>query len=564
MPGTLVLHVVKGDQDYASLLGNDFMRQAGKSKGNDGRVTVLTHCDKLEQSSPSDAQRLQTTLDATGENSSLTFAIHGCAQDHTEEDAALKHLPAMDGRVEVGAKPLAAHLEERMRVHLATQYPKAVAKLEESLAETLRRLELVKEKSPLEVLFEMSASVQANHQAKRQGLMNELRVTLDQMTRSIKNFELRPLCSRFGDCRPLDSFDEPLEVGAFVYYRKDSTQPWDPYCVSGLDASNTNLSLKRKLDDEAETPVVLTRTAAAPAIAPTALQAALATAAQEPSFNTAFAAKPAAFAATASPPSSPPPTAFAFKPAAALAAAPASNSTGLFPGVSSGESGSIDAMVQDIKQLAADRGIRNVVHADRQPIIARYAEEFGHHYQRAMQATLKTIRKSVGGHFDAVFSEAIPEMAKPAAARLRSLMRNEESEALLAANAAIDAMAAHNTMEDLIFSPNEHYLNSLIQKMVEADTGMATDDGGARHIYHNVRAYIKVQTKYISELGSKELVRTMVLNNEERFRTVMTAKAGACVDLIKEPSSVARERSTLLTRKKALEEALKKLEAVDI
>ena len=100
--------------------------------------------------------------------------------------------------------------------------------------------------------------------------------------------------------------------------------------------------------------------------------------------------------------------------------------------------------------------------------------------------------------------------------------------------------------------------------MVEADKGMAADDGGARHIFHNVRAYIKVQTKYISELGSKELVRTMVLNNEERFRTVMTAKAGACVDLIKEPPSVARERSTLLTRKKALEEALKKLESVDI
>ena len=285
-----------------------------------------------------------------------------------------------------------------------------------------------------------------------------------------------------------------------MYYRKDSTQPWDPYYVSGLDASNTNLSLKRKLGDEAETPVVLKR----------------------------------------------------------------NSTTGLFPGVSSGESESIATMVQDIKQLAADRGIRNVVHADRQPIIARYAEEFGHHYQRAMQATLKTIRKSVGGHFDAVFSEALPEMAKPAAARLRSLMRNEESEALLAANAAIDAMAAHNTMADLIFSPNEHYLNSLIQKMVEADTGMATDDGGARHIFHNVRAYIKVQTKYISELGSKELIRTMVLNNEERFRTVMTAKAGACVDLIKEPSSVARERSTLLTRKNTLEEALKKLQSVEI
>ena len=177
---------------------------------------------------------------------------------------------------------------------------------------------------------------------------------------------------------------------------------------------------------------------------------------------------------------------------------------------------------------------------------------------------MKTIRKSVSNHFDAVFSEAILEMAKPAATRMRALMRSEESEALPVADAAIGAMAAHNTMPDLIFSPNEHYLNSLIQRMVEKDAGMATDDGGARHIYHNVRAYIKVQTKYISELGSKELIRTMVLNNEERFRKLMTTKAAACVDLIKEPSSVARERATLLTRKNILEEALKKLQSVDI
>ena len=47
---------------------------------------------------------------------------------------------------------------------------------------------------------------------------------------------------------------------------------------------------------------------------------------------------------------------------------------GAFAGVSSGETDSIGTMAQDIKQLAADRGVRNVVHADRQPIIARYAQ----------------------------------------------------------------------------------------------------------------------------------------------------------------------------------------------
>ncbi len=61
MPGTLALHVVKGDQDYGSLFGNDVLR------GIQGipRVTVLTHCDNLDKTSKDNAQRLRTTLNTS-------------------------------------------------------------------------------------------------------------------------------------------------------------------------------------------------------------------------------------------------------------------------------------------------------------------------------------------------------------------------------------------------------------------------------------------------------------------------------------------------------------------
>ena len=109
----------------------------------------------------------------------------------------------------------------------------------------------------------MSARVQANHQAKRHGLMNDLRVTLDEMTRSIKDFRLRPLSPGVASLvQPRDSFDEPLEVGSLVYFKQtDAAQKTsaDLYRVSGLDLSSKNLSLKRKPEDEAEKPVVVTR-----------------------------------------------------------------------------------------------------------------------------------------------------------------------------------------------------------------------------------------------------------------------------------------------------------------
>ena len=46
---------------------------------------------------------------------------------------------------------------------------------------------------------------------------------------------------------------------------------------------------------------------------------------------------------------------------------------------------------------------------------------------------------------------------------------------------------------------------------------MAADMAGARHIYHNVRAYIKVQRKQVSEAAGKELTRTLVLKSEAHF-----------------------------------------------
>jgi Dynamin family len=129
-PETLVLRVVKGDQDYASLLGNDFMRQAS-SHGN-SRVTVLTYCDNLKVQSEYNTTRLRTTLDMTNESSSLTVAFLGCAQDDEEENLALRHLPAIDNRIAIGRAEAASHLEHQINTHLSKHFPKAVTKLRKS------------------------------------------------------------------------------------------------------------------------------------------------------------------------------------------------------------------------------------------------------------------------------------------------------------------------------------------------------------------------------------------------------------------------------------------------
>jgi GTP-binding protein EngB required for normal cell division len=477
MPGTLVLHVVKGDQDYASMLGNDFMRQ--DSKHDAGRVTVLTHCDKLDAKSAGDITRLQTTLDTTADNSTLTVALLGCTEDDEEEQYQLKHLRGMDDRLEVGVKDLSIHLEDRMREHLYTQFPRAVTKLETSLIDINKNLEEIREKSPIEILYEMSQTIRENFRNKKSGFMNDLRLVLEEMTTAIKNYVLDPVKSPvFINIR--DQFDEVLEPGQMVYTSIED-ENLARYVVK---QNGDKVTLMNKTGSEIITKKI--------------------------------------------------------------------------SDLWSSEVAHIDCMVVDIGKHALDRGMRNLVHADRQPIIAVYANEFAKYYTDILRKTLEKINKKLDTLYNHVFSINIHYLAKPVAELLRNQMENERNEALKITEMAIDAMSAHNTDPDLIFSPNEHYLNSLVQKMVEADECMASDSGGARHIFHNIRAYIKVQRKYISELASKELIRTTIIETGSRFEKLLSSNIGKpdLIALIKEPSTVTRKRQTLLKRKKVLKEAL--------
>ena len=79
---------------------------------------------------------------------------------------------------------------------------------------------------------------------------------------------------------------------------------------------------------------------------------------------------------------------------------------------------------------------------------------------------------------------------------------------------------------------------------------------GARHIYHNVRAYIKVQRKQVSEAASKELIRTLVLKSETHFQALLKSGLAEYAQNVKEPQKIARQRDNLQRRQQVLEQAL--------
>jgi hypothetical protein len=487
MPGTLAMHIVKGDQDYDSLLGNDFMRKLSVA-----RVTVLTHCDKIEPTADGRA-RLAVTLDRTSENSSGTFAVDGSigntAEDVVREAAALR-LQQLDSRMEVGVEPLARHLEERMREHLLLQFPKAVAKLRASLADTVTRSVAIKAKAPIDEVHEMARTVIANLEGARLARMDDVRAILERMTLAINNHQIRPVSADVqSSLRKPDEFDE-VGIGSSVYYR-----------VSSNDKHLSKVTVT-KLFDKKE-------------------------------YNTKKYAK---------------------------WANESDEGETRLDELYSGESCTIDAMVEDITALARRRGVRNLVHADRLPIVAAYAKQFAQHYTRLIRTAADELRELMRASVDVAFADNVCEAAKHAAAKMRGLVADEAADATARADEAIVALEQYNSDLDLLFSPNEHYLNSLIQQMVAADEHMASDTAGARHIWHNVRAYIKVQRKFVSELATKELVRTLVLAVEQRARVIARTGLSELASLIVVPPRLVREREMLHARQIVLEQALSMLQ----
>ena len=163
---------------------------------------------------------------------------------------------------------------------------------------------------------------------------------------------------------------------------------------------------------------------------------------------------------------------------------------------------SIDDQVAEIKTLLGTRCLRNVVHADRQPVIEYYAKKFAMHYKCQIETAMNKIIIEIKRVIEAAYVLSKP-LCFPAAKCHELKITALLDDCVSRAQEAVDIIHAHNAEPLLIFDTNGHYLNDMIGKMVAADTAMATDDGGARHIYHNVRAFIKSQVKHITEMASK-------------------------------------------------------------
>ena len=173
MEGSLVLHVVKADQDYDSILGNKEVRES--ASGDTNRITVLTHGDKVNVNDEAERARLLGTISKAMKHSSMTCAVLGAAQSDPEENRRLAHLSGIDARLHVGTEPLVKHLEKRMCEHMEMHFPRAIKQIEDVRDQITHDLGEVKYVSVDQKFFLLMQHIKDTYASLRPDLLNSIR-----------------------------------------------------------------------------------------------------------------------------------------------------------------------------------------------------------------------------------------------------------------------------------------------------------------------------------------------------------------------------------------------------
>lgn len=478
MDGTLCLHVCKGDQDYGSILGNDFMR---KKANNVPRVTVLTHCDRIEQNQ---YDQIKNTVLKASEHGTLVCAIDGRSDSDSDSDDVLKSIASLVPNLSYGVKTLHQHLETRIDHHISDQYPKAIEKLEEYLQSTDKDIDDNKEKTPHEIIMELAIDLGKSFDDTTLHLLNEIRTCLETMQFNIRTFKLTSKSP--SSCYPMfDQFDD-LEVNEQLIVDIDKNQQDVECTFVSRNCSNSKIKVKKTKTDQI----------------------------------------------------------FEFEQSAVFTYNHRS-----------------DCCVEDIKIMAKDRGMKNLLHIDRQPIISEYAKQFADYYKKHMLDAIDAIALIMNSFFDDLQNSVKDDIAKILAKLHGNEMITLVEQCKQSAKNAANAAYMHNAESLLVFDSNDHYLSDLVSKMVGEDTGMATDDGAARHIYHNVRPYIKSQRKHISELATKEIMRTMFIECKVGFWSSLKSLMKYYNEVIEPIHVTTRRKQQLRQRHDLLSDAINELRA---
>ena len=460
MSASIVLHVVKGNQDYATSLGNDFMRN---ELPGSTRITVLTHCDVFS----SDLQtQLRSTLTETHKNSQYTVAVVGNVCDSGEEMQRLAQVKSLGLHLEFGMDNLTERLASCMHQHLQKQMPKMQSSIKDAMAELEATKERVKERHSMDVVFAVVQKIHTEWNGSNEKFNARMKQIVKDLRTGITNYTIQPPTDE--DVEEKMRCDEFVELGqqVVVQFGREIVDAE----VMRVDENGSKVTFK-------------------------------------PLNNNTTYEKDMTYIMT---------TEIAQK-----------------------------TVEQDIESQLGDSGLRNVAFVGSHPILMRYTRAFAEDYTKktkdAAEKLMMLVKETLQGAFDSITDP----MAKPVAEKLCDGMFAKLKEIDKMVQKSIEDLRQQNTHEKLIFTSNEHYFDDLVQKMIASDQKSSSDAGSVRHIFHKVRAFIKVQRKHVIEQAVKQLVFNWEIRVGEALEILLKQELAEFAMLVHEPPGRKEEREVV-------------------
>tara|TARA_Y100000389_G_scaffold172404_1_gene180787 strand:- start:325 stop:2442 length:2118 start_codon:yes stop_codon:yes gene_type:complete len=514
---SLALHVIRADQDYDSMLGNDFIRHKIQNK-----VTILTHCDRINND-PDLLERWSETICKAGDH---VFAIDGRHIGNTTDEynklmtCSAVAQAAKTNNINIGTATLTTYLEDCTIKHLKKQIPRIHKVLQKVKGDTQEQLSKVREVFlPIDILNDTLNSIRKYVQVEGKLLENRFRNILTETHLNILNFRICTHMASDFIGEKIDKFDvAAMEIGTKVivhsHHDKSSLIPISRIHKMKLNGQEITRAYYCTDDGEEKEATYWVK----------------------------------------------------------------DDQTNIWnleknPLVSRNQTSRL-ALIKDIKIMAErERGLRNLLHIDRQKILDAHVQAFAEYYGTALKQACARMYEELAYFYRNVFeiqhstifvtnivtSNDSTSRISPVARKAANLMWEDMNSALkdirLEAEKTIEDMVAHNTIPELIWTSNEYALDQLISDMI-ADDPEPSDDGGASHIYHNIRAFLQVQKRSIAEIACKQLVLKLYCNSKKKFETILADSTLRCLEQIKEPERTANERLRLQQQRQLIEAAI--------
>jgi len=505
MPGTLVLHIVKGDQDYNTSLGNDFIRKNVKNK----IITVLTHLDKTISNDDKDIkdfdERIKDTLSYTKTDTFTILGKHlGSIEDELTELNKIQIIKKYNDKLKLGIELLKTHIENKMEEHLINQLPKLMEALNLGLKTSNLELTELNSKTPYKILNKSLTNIRKQWKSND---INKIKIQLkDILEECMDNIKLYRVISIIYD----DSNNvhkkitiDDLEIGNSLYLDDDD--------------KSDSLKIHKIIDIKQHKSSIYGE--------------------NEIKYEVTFDNnKKQNFYYNYS-----------------------KNKLEENSSVWNNERQQSD-IIKDIKLLAEEqRGFKNWGHIDPHPIICQYAKKFADSYKKEFLNTYEAIEKIMLQLYTEAFEG---ELECSAVKHIWENFQQEFNKLNMDVENHIDDMYQHNANPDMIFSMNTHYENQIYKDRIQSEDSMASDDGGVIQIYHKVMAYIKTQRKFITESGCKQILYKMYVQSITAFDTQLNEGFEKYIDTIEISGDNEKNKLKVTTQIQNYQESIDLLKTI--